>query len=225
MLMGGQYADGIAPERMELRQYRRFDTPEMLVCVERGARSNGADGLSPDGSQVDRLLADLGRCGIDAIPAEPGDSRSRAVLTRTNLEAYQVWKRCVANGIDADLWRGAQGAYWPGWIARLFLGFMQETISVNLVRERWASHVAPYVPLTADEAIDFLTNEGTCDGDTVDLRELNRVVSNGAPSSIRGAHKAALIVSTIHRSKGLEFDEVYLYEPRKNTVGDPPRSA
>ncbi|MBK8686903.1 MAG: ATP-dependent helicase [Betaproteobacteria bacterium] len=219
-LIGGDYTDAAPAKRIELLNYRRFDTREMLSLVSRARAAMGKDGLNPDGGQIDQLLNEVDRTRLAALSALPNIPGRRAILTRTNLEAFQIWKSCTNRGLNAELWRGASGAYWPGWLARLFLGFRQETMDVTFATKRWNSHVAPYSTRTADDAIQFLRDEGACDGNVIDLRALNQVVSNGSPAARLIAGSSNLVVSTIHRSKGLEFDEVLLYQPWDNAAGD-----
>ena len=219
-LNGGNYTDAAPAQRIELLNYRRFDTPEMVSLVGRARAAMGKDGLTPDGGRIDQLLNEVDRTRLAALPALPGIPGRRAILTRTNLEAYQIWKRCTDLGLHAELWRGANGAYWPGWLARLFLGFRQEMMDVTFAIKRWNSHVAPYVTKTAEEAIQFLRDEGACDGDVIDLRVLNHLISSGSPNARTITGSSNLVVSTIHRSKGLEFDEVLLYQPWDNAAGN-----
>jgi hypothetical protein len=217
-LIAGGYTNAAPAKCIELFNYRRFDTPEMLELVRRARTAMGKNGLTPDGGQIDQLLNEVDRMQFDALSGMPRIPGRRAILTRTNLEAYQIWKKCADLGLDAELWRGASGSYWPGWIARLLLGFRQDSMDVPFAVTRWNRHIAPYVSMTAEDAIRYLCDEGACDGNVIDLRALNQVISNGSPAA-QPVGVSNLIVSTIHRSKGLEFDEVLLYQPWDNAAG------
>ncbi len=217
-LSAGAYG-GNPPKRVPFEEYRRFETPQMLNFVVNARQAMGEDGLHPDGGQLSTLLSDLGeRISLENLASWVQGSGSRAILTRTNLEAYQLWSYCDRNQISAELWRGASGNYWPGWIARLVLGFKQDSMPASVLEERWRQFVGPFVPLSFDEAMELLAREGVLSEGRLDLVQLNRLVGGGAPAATARA-VAKVTISTIHRSKGLEFDEVLLYSPRQNFAG------
>ncbi len=165
------------------------------------------------------LLADLGeRLPVEGLASWAQGSGRKAILTRTNLEAFQLWALCERQGIHAELWRGAAGNYWPGWIARLVLGFKQDVMPVDLLEQRWLKTLGPLVRISFDEALAFLAREGVFADGRLDLVQLNRAVGGGSPAAVRRT-TTRLTISTIHRSKGLEFDEVLLYSPRQNSAG------
>ena len=180
-LIHGEYS-GQPPRRVEFSQYRRFETPEILDFVHSARSAMGENGLSPDGAQLDELLRSLGKqlplSDLAALAATPG---RKALLTRTNLEAYWLWDYCRREGIPVHLWRGAMGNFWPGWIGRLALGFQSEVMSQGMALKRWDSHIAPVQE--ADDSSEHI------------------------------------VISTIHRSKGLEFENVFLYAPSDGTLG------
>jgi DNA helicase-2/ATP-dependent DNA helicase PcrA len=221
-LLSGDYC-GKQPKRIEFSQYRRFETPEIrsFVCSARSAM--GEDGLSADGAQLDELLRSLGaRSSLEELTDLMKKPGRKALLTRNNLEAYWLWEYCRKTGISAQLWRGSSGNFWPGWIGRLTLGFQNEVMSLSKAAERWRSLVAPYVNISFSEAVEFLRDQGVLDSDAEQIRisELNQLISNGAPLSYNEILENVLVISTIHRSKGLEFENVFLYSPKDNALGD-----
>src|SRR6185295_13562234 len=139
-------------------------------------------------------------------------------LARTNLEAYQIWTCCERQEINAELWRGSSGSYWPGWIARLCLGFRQDFMPLAIMEERWREAVGPFTRTIISDAIALLEREGMLANGRLDLVRLNHVISSGAPAPVRKPG-STVTISTIHRSKGLEFDQVLLYSPRDNFAG------
>ncbi|MHB1141465.1 MAG: UvrD-helicase domain-containing protein [Sulfuricaulis sp.] len=218
-VMSGGY--GAAPPfRHEFRHYRRFESPKMREFVARASAAMGPDGLQPDGGRIEELVRGLGEpVELSSLPDTLGRSGSTAILTRTNLEAYQVWKICESMGLKADLWRGSSGNYWPGWIARLTLGYGQDSMSLEMARKRWKDHIGPLVRISFTEAIAFLMTQGVVADDRIDLVQLNRVVASSAPIAKKPERQLGLVISTIHRSKGLEFDDVRIYQPKDNFAG------
>lgn len=221
-LTRGDYR-GKALVRKEFSTYRRFETDDMLEFVYEARSAMGEDGLSPDGSMLDELLRTLGaRMPFDTFKTEIGKSGTTAILVRNNLEAYSVWSWCNSQGIDATLWRGSSGNYWPGWIGRLFTGFQNDRISIEKAQERWIEHIAPLVSISFEQAIEYLQKQGLIDEgeDSIQLSEIASRMRNNAPVSTGNEVNASLVISTIHRSKGLEFDHVLLLPPNRIDTDD-----
>jgi hypothetical protein len=221
-LVDGDYGEA-PPKRIEFTEYRRFETTEIreFVCAARAAMGN--DGLSADGAQLDALLRSLGaRLPLQLLKSEMNRPGRKAILTRTNLEAYWIWDYCNRKEIPAELWRGSSGSYWPGWIGRLALGFQNDIMSLQMAEKRWKQLVAPYVSLSFEAAKKFLQDHGVLDPATGQVRiaEFNHLIGNGAPLASNTCSDQTMVISTIHRSKGLEFENVYLYAPRDNALGD-----
>lgn len=221
LVKASQGAYGVRPpRRIAFDQYRRFETPAMLEFVRSARHAMGEDGLHPDGHQLAGLIDALGeRFPAESLGMFVQGTGTKAILTKTNLEAYQLWALCEKQELNAELWRGASGQYWPGWISRVVLGFKQEVMPLESARSRWREHIGHQVRLTFDEAIHMLELEGSIEDGRIDLVQLNRIVSARAPSVLRKPG-GALTISTIHRSKGLEFDEVLVYLPKVNFAGD-----
>ncbi len=217
-LSAGSYC-GKPPKKVFFENYRRFETPEMLDFVRTARAAMGEDGLTPDGGQLAGLLAGLGDPqSMDELHVWGQRSGTKAILARTNLEAYQIWSYCDRHEINSELWRGSSGSYWPGWIARLVLGFKQDAMPLYLLEERWHEAVGPLTRTTLADAIQILEREGVLADGRLDLVRLNHAVTSGSPAAIRRP-SSTVTISTIHRSKGLEFDEVLLYSPRENFAG------
>jgi len=219
-LILGQYC-GRAPKKMEFSQYRRFETPEMLEFVSTARVAMGEDGLHPDGSRLDELLRTLGQqLALADLKNVMKLQGRKALLTRTNLEAYFLWDFCNREGIPARLWRGASGNYWPGWVGRLVLGFQNEVMSVEMAQKRWIASIQEHVALSFSEAMTFLQDQGVFEPESGHLQVagLNNLISNSAPVQQTDESGEYLVISTIHRSKGLEFENVLLYSPSDRSM-------
>lgn len=213
-IIAGEYSDG-PPVRIEFHNYRRFETPQMLQFVTRAREAMGIDGLYPDGVQLDELLRELGpQTNLDSLCDHLTDGTT-AVLTRNNLEAFQLWDWCCTHGIDASLWRGAKGAYWPGWISLLMLGFQNDSMSLETAEKRWDKWIKNETNMPFRDAVKYLRETGLMDDneDYISVSQVRGRITNSAPSGTQKSDVGRLVISTIHRSKGLEFDEVFMLAP------------
>ena len=208
---------------VELDEYRRFTNERIEEFVRKARIAMGPDGTEPDGAELGGLLRHLGRpITVHEIPNLVAPGHSLAVLTRNNLQAYQLTRWCQNNGIAAEQHAGAGGAHWPAWIARLFLGFKNRMMSRDMAYQRWCRFVQDREVSSFEEALRFLDDQGSIQDGIIDIAKLRQRVSQRAPMwSPNRVSSDALRVLTIHRSKGLEFDSVLLLEPESNSAGDP----
>lgn len=205
-------------QAVSLTRFYRFKTERMAHVVQQAREAMGEDGRSPDGGRLREILSELGTTVDVADLAHIARERDLAILTRTNLEAWQISEWCNKNGVPHELWRGATGAYWPGWIARLVGGFEGEVMGLPMARRRWDKLIGGAVAPAFDEAWSFLVRQGAASNDQLELRALNELIKRRSPFSIEPASQSKLIISTIHRSKGLEFNRVLIVEPMADRV-------
>jgi DNA helicase-2/ATP-dependent DNA helicase PcrA len=208
---------------VELDRYYRYADDRMKTFVANARQAMGPDGRDPDGYKVLDLLEGLGPAAplSDIVQAAGREGESIALLTRTNLEVFQLSQWCASRALRHDVRRGAGGAYWPGWIARLTLGYKETSLGTSLAAARWKKLIGTNGP-TFDTAMAFLGAQGVVERDRIDLAGLCRKIRTQAPTvPPRPAGASQLVVSTIHRSKGMEFDRVYVLEPGRNSSGDP----
>lgn len=205
-----------------LTKYHRFEDAELLSLVRRCRTAIGHDGSNPDLSQLTNELRGISlpmeRLGDISAPTE-----RIAVLTRTNLEAFQISEMCRRDGISHRVERGSTGRYWPAWLARLCFGYKMDRMPLTTARTRWELRVADRENVPFEMALTYLRQHGCAEGDFLDLVDLSRLVDKTQPESCwPPADGNTLTISTIHRSKGLEFDRVALLqsEPGKFSGGD-----
>lgn len=202
-------------EEVRFTTFFRYKNTRMRDFVNSAVQAMG-EGVTPSGMHIERLLESLGsNKDMDDLIEGPPDSKTTAILTRSNTQAYEASLWAANHNIDAVVHRGASGAFWPGWLARLFGGFTQDKMSLEKARLRWKEYVEARTPQwTFEQAVALLRDLGAIVNNVVDLIALSRAVEQRTylPTHT-GVSKSPVVISTIHRSKGLEYDRVYLLEP------------
>ncbi|MGW6027007.1 UvrD-helicase domain-containing protein [Streptomyces sp. NPDC055099] len=153
---------------------------------------------------------------------------SCAVLCQNNAQALQVSEDLYTGRVPHRLQRSAQERVVPAWLALLF-GLSEGSA---LSRGRF-EELLPRLGLPAgNEAAIVWSALLRADGRGGDRRgiDLNRVrralMERRVPDELAAQPPSSLVVSTVHRAKGLEFDRVVVTVPstisdRKNGCADP----
>lgn len=175
----------------------------------------------PDRVEIRQGIADLirdldnvGTCS-DLATAIRGSTLRIAVLCRENASAMRVSQALFESGVDHRLQREATERVLPAWLAELFAGtnrahWSRSSLS-TLAAERASS--SPTLPSSA-ELWEILSgavrNDSLIDVDV--LRD--RCRAGDVPDDLLAqGDDVKVVVSTIHRCKGLEFDDVFLARP------------
>lgn len=196
------------------KNYRaRGKYPKQVVSL------GGALRATADGEVAERLLADLvfdlpNRGEIaewyDLVTPRSGKT---AVLCTTNADVLRVSRYLNEKSVAHAVRRQAHDFGAARWIAGA-LGPLPGP------RERQSEVEAALERVLAQGDVDQKWNElkaaegRTRDYDSLDLLRLSRLVKARAlPLPLTEPDRSSVIVSTIHRAKGLEFDSVYIVEP------------
>lgn len=137
-----------------------------------------------------------------------------AILTRDNQEALVVSGLLHAHGVEHRLRRPLEDRPVPYWVAELLRGTAATGLSEDRFRSLLAGIPLPYEPNT-DALWTVLRRIARGPGSGVlDLDRLRRAVADGRfPDEAADPETARIVVSTVHRAKGLEFDRVILPAP------------
>lgn len=173
-----------------------------------------------DGAAAETLLDDL----ILDLPdrgeikdwydlVTPPDGKRTAVLCTTNADVLRVSRYLTDRSIAHAVRRQAQEFGAARWIAGALGELPGPKERRSVVEASLAAHLG-------EGDVDLRWNElksaegRTREFDSLDLIRLNRLVSAGAlPLPLTEPDLSSVIVSTIHRAKGLEFDSVFVVEP------------
>ena len=141
-------------------------------------------------------------------------NRTTAILCRTNGQALAVSSELHALGVDHRLQRRAADRALAPWIGRLVGGYANSGMSRRGFSARFEQVVEECDVPDEQEAWKLLKKMDVSLNDSLDLARLaERIRSGQVPDQLAWTEPSNVIVSTIHRAKGLEFDSVFLTEP------------
>ncbi|MFJ3440041.1 UvrD-helicase domain-containing protein [Streptomyces sp. NPDC086081] len=209
---------------VELRLTRNFRaaTPEAGVALAYGQRLQnltGADEAEVVYEEMRELLLDPAN-GMGAL-TDPFTLESLrnfpdtcAVLTRDNRQALVVSETLHEHGVEHRLRRPLEDRPTPYWVAEL----LRRTESATLSEDRFRSLLTEIpLPYELDPGAVWTVLRRAARGPgrgVLDLNGLRRLVADGRfPDELADPDGARVVVSTVHRAKGLEFDRVIVLAP------------
>ncbi|MFF3097965.1 UvrD-helicase domain-containing protein [Streptomyces cyaneofuscatus] len=173
------------------------------------------------GVSLHRKLVDLLRSCADFGPLDApfttGSLRdfpgTCAILCRDNRQALTVSERLFSLGVRHRVQRGLRDKPVPAWVAQI----LRKTGATTLTEERFqvllsASPAAPVGDRT--RIWRSLRGAARAPRGLLDVSGVRGLVAEGRfPDDLAAVEPAGLVVSTVHRAKGLEFDRVVVVEP------------
>ncbi|MFJ9714984.1 UvrD-helicase domain-containing protein [Streptomyces sp. NPDC101213] len=204
------------------------------------ARSEAARMALPYGAQLQRLPRDRAEAAAEAERIH-GDLRAlllsapnfggledefvraalrdypdtTTILCRDNGQALTLSGMLADADVPHTLQRSARERSAPVWIAELLASTGASTLSRErfeelLVGLRVPDGSAPEALWRSVRKVARGSGRGT-----VDVVGLHRALADGRlPDELTAAQPSSLVISTVHRAKGLEFDRVLIVEPR-----------
>ncbi|QDN57927.1 MULTISPECIES: UvrD-helicase domain-containing protein [unclassified Streptomyces] len=137
-----------------------------------------------------------------------------AVLTRDNQQALVISGLLHAHGIDHRLRRPLEERPVPYWVAEL----LRRTEATGLTEDRFSTLLSeiplPYEPNAAALWTVLRRVARGAGRGVLDLDRLRRAVADGRfPDEVADPETSRIVLSTVHRAKGLEFDRVIVLTP------------
>lgn len=201
--------------RLELTESFRFRTEDARRAVPLGpGLRSGRPGPDPLRELRDTLesLDLLGSLDTDYSLGELASyDGTTALLCRTNGEALALSEMLWAGGLEHRLRRAATDRAAPGWLTDVF----GRTAGGVLTRERFSA-IAQDLELEASDALwsSLLRAGEDRSGRLVDLGRLRDAIADGRlPDELVAEADPRVLVSSVHRAKGLEFDRVVVVDP------------
>jgi superfamily I DNA/RNA helicase len=137
-----------------------------------------------------------------------------AILCRDNGQALTLSGQLAEAGVPHTLQRSARDRSTPAWLAEI----LAATAASSLNQSRF-SELLDGITLPVDSTVESLWRSvrkaARGPRGTVDVPALHRALAGRRlPDELTAAQPSSLVVSTVHRAKGLEFDRVLVVEPR-----------
>ncbi|MET9199599.1 UvrD-helicase domain-containing protein [Gordonia sp. NPDC003585] len=212
--------DVFGAEKVSLaRNYRaRGLFPNGVVDLGNQLRAQQERDAAETVTQFERTLPHSGVIKNWGFLAEP-DSGRTAILCATNGEALRVSRFLTEQGVDHVVRRQAREFGAARWIAGVFEDFAGPEVDRESVQSVIEAKLAARLQ---DEAWYLLKG---AEGRSRSMYQLNlprvrSLITSGAlPLTLTEPDESRVIVSTIHRAKGLEFDRAYFVHPN-SPMGD-----
>lgn len=136
--------------------------------------------------------------------------RRTAILCRTNVEALTISDRLHALGVSHTLRRSSAERAVPDWVAKVCRG-RRSSLRRDSFMETYEE--SGDCRLDAEEAWELVSSVGEEDR-RVSIEALaDAIRREGLPDELYAHGAGDLVLSTVHRAKGLEFDDVVVVEP------------
>lgn len=147
------------------------------------------------------------------------DDKTSAVLTRTNGEALSLSRMLFEAAVPHRLQRRGEDKAVAGWLSEAVAGLGTRT-TMQALEER-LQQIATRTNRSPAALQRLLRLLDPRRGDEIDLRRVaDRIRVGNIPEELNEVEPASVVVSTVHRAKGLEFERVLLCDPRQNRDGD-----
>ncbi|MGW6455138.1 UvrD-helicase domain-containing protein [Streptomyces sp. NPDC055078] len=147
---------------------------------------------------------------LDSLRSFPGTC---AILCRDNSQTLALSESLFGHGVRHRVHRSLLDRPVPPWVADLLRRTGSTTLNVDRFREILSEAV---VPRSVDANRVWRSLRGAARGPRglLDVSSLRRLIAEGRfPDDLTESEPESLVVSTIHRAKGLEFDRVIVVEP------------
>jgi hypothetical protein len=169
----------------------------------------------------DRLKGDLRSLHTFTLNERvPGIRRSAdrlAILCRKNAHALVLSRELHRYGIPHAVQRDQNDRCLPPWLAVVLRGCEDAQLQRSEFLDRCAAAPVEYRPEEAERTWDVLRRAAGGRGTSIHLGTLNeRFRMGSAPEELIQPVSGNIILSTVHRAKGLEFTHVMVADPEQN---------
>jgi DNA helicase-2/ATP-dependent DNA helicase PcrA len=198
---------------LELEHHYRARTDQARGVVSLGNRMRGTPSGKRRLNKIRYAVESLPRIGtLQELPLVLSRWRGRtAILCDTNGQAMVASRTLFELGVPHRLRRPAEQVSVPSWVAAVLGDAPSRSISQSGLDELVTAS-GLVVPEDAWRLLKITERRRRAPRE-LDVVELGRAIAGGAvPVELVDSGEAPVIVSTVHRAKGLEFDNVVLLD-------------
>lgn len=165
-------------------------------------------------SEVLDVLGRLPEAGLTvALPRLKSAASRAAILCRYNSQVLEISKVLRASQVPHRIQARAVDRAIAPWLACCLSDYSGLSMPRSVFEERFLSLSGQDLP-DVDSAWRCVRRIGGMDKRAVSLERVrNRVALGDVPDELTAVPESPLVVSTIFRAKGLEFDDVYVVNP------------
>jgi hypothetical protein len=206
--------------RSDLMEFRLSENHRAITPGARQALWAGASLTATEPNyrsikdKLDTLVMKLPTLGKldDACRSLRKLNASTAILCRNNGQALMISRYLNRHEIPHCLQRRATDRVLPAWIGILFRGLEHRKIGRTAFIARSSELMS--ADFDANLAWSYLKRANGCASNSLDVGQIAEIIRKGiVPDELIEGQSAKLIVSTIHRAKGLEFERVIVAVP------------
>jgi UvrD-like helicase family protein len=215
--------------RNDLMEFRLSENHRAVTSGARQALWAGAALTATEANyrsikdKLDTLVKNLPRLGKldDACRFLREVSEPTAILCRDNGQALMISRYLNRHEIPHCLQRRATDRILPAWMGILFRGLEHRKIGRTAFIARSAELMN--AAFDANSAWAYLKRANKCSSNSLDVGQIAETIRRGNfPDELIEGQSAKLIVSTIHRAKGLEFERVIVAVPSEGLSDEKP---
>lgn len=182
-----------------------------------GSQSTGQEIFS----KLQEMVGSLERAGSVELPdlkKLDSSEKSIALLCRTNSDVLFATSKLVQHHLACITppHKPEQGL--PAWVARVFGAYKQDRISRSAFDDLWQELIADNVKSNAATSWETLKSVEDSERSYLDLRLLRSRLQKGINwvfDSESYTQKNHILITTIHQSKGREYDRVVILSPEQ----------
>ena len=207
--------DGL--EEVELGDSRRYETSRMKLIASKAKEILDA-GEGSASQKFGELLEVVPKVSLSQLSSQLEEKKVDAILCRSNAEVYQWSNWLKEHGNHCLVNAGAGGRPWPAWIGAVIMHYQAESITFRDLVKRSRSLPETDFSISEENLAEFLTKEKLLRGNLMNLKELASRLKYSSPAMEEDFDQDGLIVSTVHKAKGLEYNNVVVGEPAGGTI-------
>jgi len=202
-----------------LEESHRYETPEMkLMAANAKLILDNTDMAAED--KFSALVTLIPNISQEQLIEKFNSEAVDALLCRSNGEVFQWLNWHQEQGNACTVNAGAIGRPWPSWIGEAVIHYQKELITCQDLVSRVHSNVSASTIPSDSEIVNFLNNERLVRHNAINLEEFAFRLKYLTPAIKGDSSEKGLIVSTVHKAKGLEYKNVVAIQPSQKNITD-----